>query len=114
MKLDDIVHKRRPRRRLGSALSVGRLASERKAILDEMRPGTIGTGDSHFDLDLRVSSGFANELLDLSRELNETPGRILAKAVALYRMAADARERGERVAILDADLDEVKSEITGL
>ena len=51
---------------------------------------------------------------DLASRLGESPGKVLAKAVALYQMAVDADERGDRLAIINPETDEVRAEVTGL
>jgi hypothetical protein len=65
------------------------------------------------DLDLRMSPALAEELSRLTHELNEPPGKIFAKAIALYRLAVDASKSGDRVVILDSGTGKIKTEIGG-
>jgi hypothetical protein len=65
-------------------------------------------------LEVTVSPALHHELETLDEDLHATEGDALAKAVALLRLAVDARKQGKRVAILDEDLAEVDREITGI
>src|SRR4051794_2468922 len=47
------------------------------------------------DVSLNASPEFAQALGELSNRLRGPPGRVLAKALVLYRMAVDARDRGD-------------------
>jgi hypothetical protein len=65
-------------------------------------------------LEVTVSPELHHELELLAEDLHGSEGDALAKAVALLRLAVDARKEGKRVAILDGDFVEVDREITGL
>jgi hypothetical protein len=65
-------------------------------------------------LEVTVSPELHRELETLAEDIHATQGDALAKAIALLRLAVDARKQGKRVAILDEDLAEVDREITGI
>ncbi len=68
--------------------------------------------DDGCEMVLEISSETRNLLARLAAESGGTEFDVIGKAVALYRIAMNARREGKRIGIIDAD-DDLDREIIG-
>ena len=65
-----------------------------------------------YALDLHASGVVVHAIDELARRLNEDPGQVLVKAVALLKAAVDAHEQGKAVGVA-ASPESLETEFVG-
>ena len=71
-----------------------------------------GAEDELIPLEFDASPALLALIETLAARTDQSPGTVIAKALALYSIAVDAHVRGATLAVLEGD--EVASEISGI